>query len=119
VQIGELHHQHRLAAGGRIAEEEVLGEPPLIEQSGQLTGIGGGGVLNAGVLAERLALDPAGIEQGLAVLGQADVDAEQLVVGIVLGLAAGGGAGGTRPLAVKPLTAGLPRVEILGGPGGP
>jgi hypothetical protein len=65
VQIGELHHQHRLAGGGRFAEEQVLGEPPLIKQGGQLTGIGGGGVFDAGVLAECLALDSVGIEQGL------------------------------------------------------
>jgi hypothetical protein len=65
VQIGELHHQHRLAAGGCLAQEQVLGETPLIEQGGQLTGVGGSGVLDAGVLAECLALDSVGIEQGL------------------------------------------------------
>ena len=47
--------------------------------------LGGGGVLDAGVLAERLALDPVGVEQPLALLGQPHVEGEQLAVGLGVG----------------------------------
>jgi hypothetical protein len=39
-----------------------LGEAPLIQQGRQLTGMGGGGVFHAGVLAEGLAFDAVGIQ---------------------------------------------------------
>jgi hypothetical protein len=37
------------------------------------------------VLAERLALDPVGVEQPLALLGQPHVEGEQLAVGLGVG----------------------------------
>ena len=44
----------------------ALGKTPLIQQGAQLAGVGGDGVLDAGVFAEGFALDPVGVGLGLA-----------------------------------------------------
>jgi hypothetical protein len=89
VQIAQLHDQHRLTIAGWLAELDALGESALIQQRTELAGIGRHGVFDAGVFAEGLALDPVGVEQRLAVLGQPHVERQELAVSV--GDAFGGG----------------------------
>jgi hypothetical protein len=76
----------RLAALRDAGEADASGESPLIEQRTELAGVGRDGILDASVLAKRLALDPVGISQGLTALGQAHVELQQFTVVLDAGI---------------------------------
>ena len=58
----------------------MAGETPLPQQGGQFTGVGRHGIFHPGMLSERLTFNPLVVEQSLALLGQANIETEQLTV---------------------------------------